>query len=100
MEIRFRTRKLEKQYRDYDAAKKAYGETVARKYVERINIIKYSQDIEELKRLPGLRCHALKGDRQGQWAINLTGYYRLIFALQGEYLEIARIEEVSKHYED
>lgn len=100
MEIRFRTRKLEKQYQDYDTAKKDYGEAVARKYIERINIIKHSHDIEELKRLPGLRCHALKGDRKGQWAVNLTGYYRLIFTLQGDFLEIAQIEEVSKHYED
>jgi len=98
--IRFRTRKLEKQYRTSKAAEKAYVMDVARKYIQRVNIMKAAENIEELKRLPGLRCHALTGDRKGQWALKLTGQYRLIFTLEGENLEIARIEEVSKHYDD
>jgi len=53
-----------------------------------------------LKKLPGLRCHPLRGDREGQWAIKLTGNYRMIFTLRGDKMEIARIEEVSKHYDD
>lgn len=73
---------------------------MARKYVHRVNIIKVTRDIEELKRLPGLRCHQLKGERSGQWAVNLTDYQRLIFTLEGDRLEIVRIEGVSKHYEN
>ena len=100
MEIRFRTRKLKKQYANHQEAEKAYGKDVARKFILRVNIIKKARDIEELKRLPGLRCHELKGNRKGQWAVNLTGFYRLIFTLEGDCMEIARIEEVSKHYGD
>ena len=100
MEIRFRTRKLEKQYAHHRDAEKAYGREVARKFVQRVNIIKNARDIDALKRLPALRCHELKGSRKGEWAIRLTGFYRLIFTLEGECLEIARIEEVSKHYDD
>ncbi len=100
MEVTFRTRKLEREYRKSAAAIKAYGQKVARKYIERINIIKGARDIDELTILPGLRCHPLKGDRQGQFAVNLTGFYRLIFTLHGDALEIANIEEVSKHYDD
>lgn len=100
MEVLFRTRKLEKEYREHRRADQAYGSEVARRYIERINIIKQARDIEELERLPGLRCHKLKGDRQGFWAVNLTGRCRLIFSLEGERLEIVRIEEVSKHYDD
>ena len=100
MEIRFRTRKLQKQYHNHREAEKAYGREVARKYVLRVNTIKAARDINELRSLPVLRCHPLKGDRQGQWAINLTGFYRLIFTLHGDELEMARIEEVSKHYDD
>ena len=51
-------------------------------------------------KLPGLRCHPLKGNRTGQYAVNITGFYRLIFSLKGEMLEIVRIDEVSKHYGD
>jgi proteic killer suppression protein len=72
VEVRFRTRKLEKQYQSHKEAERAYGQEVARKYIQRVNIIKQARNIEELKALPGLRCHP-QGDRQGHWAINLTG---------------------------
>ena len=100
MQIEFRTKKLEKQYVQHKLAVKAYGNEVARKYIQRINIIKHAKDFDELSGLPGLRCHPLRGDRKGQYAINLTGFYRLIFTLVGESLEIVQIEEVSKHYDD
>lgn len=100
MIVAFRTPKLRKQYEDHRECEKAYGATVARRYIERINIIKHSRSIEELQKLPSLNCHPLKGNRKGEWAVNLTGFYRLIFTLRGEHLEIAHIEEVSKHYGD
>ncbi len=100
MEVRFRTRKLQKQYEKSREAEKAFGREVARKYVQRVDIIKQARDINELCALPGLRCHSLRGDRQGQWAVKLTGYCRLLFTLEGKRLEIVRIEEVSKHYDD
>jgi proteic killer suppression protein len=49
--------------------------------------------------LPGLRCHPLKGDRKGEFAVNLTGFMRLIFTVENEQLRIVMIEEVSKHYD-
>jgi proteic killer suppression protein len=100
MEVQFRTNKLRKQYENHRDAQKAYGEEVARKYILRINTIKQAKDIEELMSITVLHCHPLEGDRKGEWAINLTGFYRLIFILVGEELEIVQIEEVSKHYGD
>ncbi|MBW2215885.1 MAG: plasmid maintenance system killer, partial [Deltaproteobacteria bacterium] len=63
MEITFRTRKLEKEYSEYARAVKAYGDKVARKYIQRINIIKSVRNIDELMVLPALGCQALKGNR-------------------------------------
>lgn len=100
MIVEFRKTKLEKCYRESRLAVKAYGDEVARRYIQRISILKRAKDIEELMSLPGLRCHPLKGDRDGQYAVNLTGFYRLIFTLKGSSLEIVIIEEVSKHYGD
>lgn len=100
MDVTFKTRKLEKQYRQSKEAFKAYGDQVGRKYIGRINMIKAAKDVDALCKVPTLRCHPLKGDRDGQWAVKLTGYYRLIFTLEGETLQIARIEEVSDHYGD
>ena len=100
MEIAFRTRKLQRQYERSADAMRAYGQQVGRKYIARINLMKQARDIDEIRQLPGLQCHPLKGDRAGQWAVTLTGFHRLIFTLEGNRLEIAMIEEVSKHYDD
>lgn len=98
MIVKFKTKQLQLCYTEYRKASKTFGNNVARKYIQRINIIQQSRNLDELTRLPGLRCHALKGERRGQYAINLTGFYRLIFKLSGTQLEIVNIEEVSKHY--
>ena len=100
MEIRFRTRKLQRQYESSAEAARAYGRDVARKYIQRVDLIKAIHNLAEMKALPGLDCHPLKGDRAGQWAISLTGFWRLIFTLSGDQLEIVLVEEVSKHYGD
>lgn len=100
MEIRFRTRKLQKQYQNSREAEKVYGPEVARKYIQRINILKQVRDVNEVCALPGLRCHSLKGNRKERWAVKLTGYYRLILTIEGEKSDIASIEEVSKHYDN
>jgi proteic killer suppression protein len=81
-------------------AVREFGSEVARRYIQRIQIVKNTRSIDELRRLPGLRLHALTGSRDGQYAINLTGFYRLIVTLEGAELQVVRIEEVSKHYGD
>lgn len=98
MRIKFRTQKLKRQYEDLREAEKAYGRDVAKRYIQRVDAVETAESIEALKRVSMFRCHPLKGDRRGEWAIKITGLYRLIFTLHGEQLEIARIEEVSKHY--
>lgn len=100
MLIDFRTKKLRKQYEDHREAEKAYGKVVARKYIQRVEILKAARDIQELQSIRPLRLHPLQADRAGTWAIDLTGFYRLIVTFYGDALKIVRIEEVSKHYDD
>ena len=100
LEIDFRTNKLEKCFKESRQANKEFGAQVGRKYIQRIILIKAAKDLNAVMQLPGLRCHPLKGDRKGQYAVNLTGFYRLIFTVEGDKLNIAMIEEVSKHYDD
>jgi toxin HigB-1 len=33
--------------------------------------------------LPGYRLHPLKGERKGQWAVSVSGNWRLVFAFEG-----------------
>jgi len=100
MQVEFRTKKLEKQYRESKQAIRDFGEAVARRYVQRINAIMHAKNIEEIRSLPGFDCHPLKGDKKGEWSITLINRMRLIFTLKGKKLEIVRIKEVSKHYGD
>jgi proteic killer suppression protein len=50
VEVTFRTRRLEREYRENARAVKSYGTEVARKYIQRIDIIKQVRNIEELIR--------------------------------------------------
>ena len=98
--VTFRTKRLEQCYVEHQVAVRDFGKDVARRYIERINIIKQTVSLEELARLRTLRYHPLKGDRAGYHAVKLTGFMRLIFSLEGDALAIVRIAEVSKHYDD
>jgi proteic killer suppression protein len=33
--------------------------------------------------LPGLRLHSLSGEREGQWAVRISGNWRVIFEFEG-----------------
>lgn len=100
MDIDFRTKKLKQCFEESRYATKEFGAQVARKYIQRVNLMKAAKDLNEVMRLPGLRCHPLKGNRKGQYAVKLTGFHRLIFTVEGDKLNFAMIEEVSKHYDD
>lgn len=100
MEIKFKTNKLQKQYENSKDAVKAYGSDVAKKYIQRVNILKSTKSFDELYKIPQLKFHPLTGNRNGEFAISLTGFYRLIITNDGDSFDIAKIEELSKHYDD
>jgi proteic killer suppression protein len=100
LRVKFRSNKLEKCYLHERQAVRELGSQVARKYIQRVKMIQAIGNLDDLMALPGLRCHPLKGDRKGQYAVKLTGFSRLIFTIEGDGLNIAMIEEVSKHYDD
>jgi proteic killer suppression protein len=45
--------------------------------------------------LPGYRLHRLSGDREGQWAVSVSGNWRLVFEFEGE--EVTDVELVDYH---
>ncbi|MBE3112838.1 MAG: type II toxin-antitoxin system RelE/ParE family toxin [Acidobacteria bacterium] len=100
MEVIFKTKRLEKCYLDHLQGRRAWGPEVGRKYIQRIDILQEAVDMAEVRKLPGLDCHPLKGGRKGQFGITLHGRWRQIFSLQGNKASIIRVEEVSKHYGD
>ena len=47
---------------------------------------------DDLK-IPGLFLHPLKGDRKGQWAVTVSGNWRITFAFDGEDVIIVNLED-------
>ena len=43
--------------------------------------------------LPGLGLHELKGDRQGTWAVKVSGNWRITFVFRGEDAESVDYED-------
>ncbi len=44
---------------------------------------------------PGYRLHALTGDRQGQWAVSVSGNWRLVFEFNGS--DVVNVDLVDYH---
>ena len=45
--------------------------------------------------LPGWRLHPMKGDRKGQWAVQVSGNWRLVFEFDNE--EAVGVDLVDYH---
>jgi proteic killer suppression protein len=41
-----------------------------------------AEEVEQLGTIPGWRLHPLKGGRQGQWSLSVSGNWRLVFSWQ------------------
>lgn len=78
MEVRFRSRKLERCYRDHSFAQRNLGAIVARKYVTVISALRAVDSFETLKQKRPYRFHQLRHQHAGRFALDLTGNWRLI----------------------
>jgi len=83
---------------DSSAAVREWGEKVARRYIERVNVLKAAKTADDLYKVAVLRFHPLKGDRQGQYSITLVDRWRMVVTFRDDALTVVRIEEVSAHY--
>lgn len=72
---------------------------VARKYVQRVDQLLDAETLQDIRQLRFMRLHALTGRRQGQYAVDLTGRWRLIVEIH-EASNSLEVLEVTNHYED
>jgi proteic killer suppression protein len=57
-----------------------------------------TKGLEEARKIPGYHDEPLKGDRQGQRSVRLSGAYRAIYIVrESGVAEFVSVEEVSKH---
>ena len=79
MEVEFATRRLQKVCNSEKESTREYGDRCARLLRRRLWEIDAAESLGDLLRLPGPRCHALTGDRGGQYAVDLEYPKRLVF---------------------
>lgn len=59
----------------------------------KLKLIQYATCLEDLKSPPGNKLHQLSGKRKGQWAISVSGPWRLCFYFEnGEALDIELVQ--------
>ncbi|MBQ4479249.1 MAG: type II toxin-antitoxin system RelE/ParE family toxin [Victivallales bacterium] len=98
MQIEYRTRQLELVCTSIPVAERRYSERMAERIHLRIEQIRAAENIGELLRQRLGRCHALSGDRAGQYAMDLAHPFRLIFIGYGDHLQIAEIQEIVDYH--
>lgn len=77
MKIRYRKNKLERSVKDAKALKKNYGKR-AKKVKTRLDEIAAAPNLLDLMNIPGPNCHQLTGDREYQFAVDISGNERII----------------------
>ena len=84
MNIEFATNRLSGAGLSLTLATRLFGTPIGRKYIQRLAVIRAIDDFNQLYGLRALRLHSLRGDRAGQYAMTLTGNYRLIIERIGD----------------
>ncbi len=80
MNITFKSKKLQKILTDPGEIKKAYG-SMAKRVSQRMDQLQAAPNLATILSLPALECHFLTRDRKGEWAVSISGNYRLIFEI-------------------
>lgn len=100
MDVTFKNARLRKCYEDAKTRTKEWGAKIAQLYVQRVDLLHAVEDAQRLREFRSIDFHALTGDRKGQYALRLDGFYRLIVTFQDRRMTVVQVEEVSKHYGD
>ena len=59
----------------------------------KLKLIDYATSLDDLRSPPGNKLHPLRGERKGQWAIAVSGPWRLCFYFEeNEAIEIELIQ--------
>lgn len=78
MELEFSSNRLSDASISISLASRLFGIPIGRKYIQRLAVLRATEKLEQLYGYQALRLHQLKGNRDGQYAITLTGNFRLI----------------------
>lgn len=94
MELEFSSRRLAEASVSLLEASRLFGVPIGRKYIQRLAVLRATDKFGQLYGHRALRLHPLKGNRAGQYAITLTGNYRLIMErIEEDKVRIMAVED-------
>ena len=96
MYIEYSSGKLAEASLSISEATRLFGVAIGRKYIQRVAILKVADKFTQLYGISTLRMHQLKGPRTGEYAITLTGNYRLLIQKIEE--DKVRIKDVEDYH--
>ena len=98
MDITYDNKKIEKVCTDAKTAERSYGREMADKIHQSIDEISAADTVEMMIKFHIGRCHTLKQNRKGQYAVDLIHPYRLVFRKSGDEIQIANILEIVDYH--
>ena len=98
MDITYNNKKIEKVCTDAKTAERSYGREIDDKIHQRIDEISAADTVEMMIKFHIGRCHTLKQNRKGQYAVDLIHPYRLVFRKSGDEIQIANILEIVDYH--
>ena len=89
--MKFKHKGLEALF-ERDDARRIRGDLVQRvKHI--LMLLDAAQSISSIHTRPGFRLHPLKGERQGQWSMSVSGNWRIVFRfVDGEAVDVALVD--------
>jgi len=94
VKLAFSSNRLSDASLSLSEAGRLFGIPVGRKYIQRLMILRAIDKFTELYGHRALRLHHLKGNRSGQYALILTGNFRLIIEkIQEDEVRIVDVED-------
>ena len=79
MELWFVSRKMEKLCNSDREMRAKLGSRCAERLQQRLAELRAATVLEDLRQIPGARCHELTQDRKGELAVDLVHPRRLVF---------------------
>ena len=80
MEMSYKNTKLENSLTNDKEIIKSYG-VLAKKIKQRMTQLKEADNLSVISKLPALRLHPYKGNRFGEWSIDIFENWRICFKI-------------------
>lgn len=98
LKITFKSNKLKRICTDSSVARKTYNLEMAEKIAQCMGELEAADLVDMLLQFQIGRCHPLKGDRRGQFAMDLVQPFRLVFEKVKNTVKLVKILEIEDYH--